>query len=149
MPWVDGMGEIRKPAHRLVPGKCGVRRKLEESEALCFCTHSLYCCLPKPRNREDQHLIQILYPVTGTFSMKNTVNRPTSWLPLVIPALQTGTQRITKFWGWLDCKNKFQTSFGCTTRPPSKKKKRGMGEEKGERREERGRDQKALRRKGW
>lgn len=65
--------------------------------------------------------------------MKNTVNRPTSCLPLVIPALQTGTQRITKFWGWLDCKNKFRTALAALKdHLQKKKKKEGWEKRKGE-----------------
>lgn len=122
-------------------------RGLNQKKVRCWLFASAHtvctAAFPQPRKREDQHLIWILYPFIGVFSMKSIVKRPTSWLPLVIPALQTG--RLS-FGGWLDYKNKFQNSFGCTTRPPSKKKRDGR-RERGEEGRERGREQKALRRK--
>lgn len=65
------------------------------------------------------------------FSMKNTVNRPTSWLPLVIPALQTG--RLSLGDGWT-IRIHFRTALAALQDHLQKK---GMGEEKGERRGER------------
>lgn len=62
--------------------------------------------------------------------MKNTVNRPTSWLPLVIPALQTG--RLSLGAGWTIRIN-FRTALAVLQDHLQIK---GMGEEKGERREE-------------
>lgn len=72
--------------------------------------------------------------------MKNTVNRPTSWLPLVIPALQTG--RLSLGAGWT-IRIHFRTALAALQDHLQKK---GVGEEKGERREGRGREWKALRR---
>lgn len=63
------------------------------------------------------------------FSMKNTVNRPTSWLPLVIPALQTG--RLSLGAGWT-IRIHFRTALAALQDHLQIK---GVGEEKGERRE--------------
>lgn len=113
---------------------------LNQKKVRCWLFASAYkvctAAFPQPRNREDQHVIWILYPVIGVFSMKNIVNRPTSWLPLVIPALQTG--RLSLGAGWTIRIN-FRTALASLQDHLQKKKgwekrKRRGGRREGENR---------------